>query len=271
MDRALRHPARDPALRQPRRRPLRPAPRHQVHDPGRVGRLRRGRAALARHAPTRATTSRPSTSIMAVGCLSTSKMPEIPGVEEFQGNWYHTGSLAPRGRRLHRAAGRRHRHRVLGDPVDPDHRRAGGAPDRVPADAELQPAGEERPARPADESPSSRRATRSTARRHARAASACPTRRRRSRRSRSTEEEREAPLPGRLRGREPRRDAARLQRPDHGQGGQRHGRRVRAVSGSARSSPTPRSPRRCARTTTRSAPSGRASTPTTTPRTTGRT
>jgi cyclohexanone monooxygenase len=29
--------------------------------------------------------------IMAVGCLSTSKMPEIPGVERFQGNWYHTG------------------------------------------------------------------------------------------------------------------------------------------------------------------------------------
>jgi cation diffusion facilitator CzcD-associated flavoprotein CzcO len=29
--------------------------------------------------------------IMAVGCLSTSKMPEIPGVEDFRGTWYHTG------------------------------------------------------------------------------------------------------------------------------------------------------------------------------------
>ncbi len=29
--------------------------------------------------------------IMAVGCLSTSKLPEIPGVESFRGNWYHTG------------------------------------------------------------------------------------------------------------------------------------------------------------------------------------
>jgi len=29
--------------------------------------------------------------IMAVGCLSTSKMPEIPGVESFRGRWYHTG------------------------------------------------------------------------------------------------------------------------------------------------------------------------------------
>ena len=48
-------------------------------------------------------------------------------------------SLAPRGRRLHRPARRRHRHRVVGDPVDPDHRRAGRPPDRVPAHAELQP------------------------------------------------------------------------------------------------------------------------------------
>jgi cation diffusion facilitator CzcD-associated flavoprotein CzcO len=29
--------------------------------------------------------------VMAVGCLSTSKMPEIPGVESFRGPWYHTG------------------------------------------------------------------------------------------------------------------------------------------------------------------------------------
>jgi cation diffusion facilitator CzcD-associated flavoprotein CzcO len=29
--------------------------------------------------------------IMGVGCLSTSKMPEIPGVERYRGSWYHTG------------------------------------------------------------------------------------------------------------------------------------------------------------------------------------
>ncbi|MEY2523411.1 MAG: hypothetical protein QOJ66_1976 [Ilumatobacteraceae bacterium] len=29
--------------------------------------------------------------IMAVGCLSTSKTPEIPGIETFHGDWYHTG------------------------------------------------------------------------------------------------------------------------------------------------------------------------------------
>ena len=56
--------------------------------------------------------------------------------------------LAPRGRRLHRPAGRHHRHRLLGAPVDPDHRRAGRAPHRVPAHRHLRGAGLEPPARP---------------------------------------------------------------------------------------------------------------------------
>jgi cyclohexanone monooxygenase len=29
--------------------------------------------------------------VMAVGCLSASKKPEIPGLERYQGSWYHTG------------------------------------------------------------------------------------------------------------------------------------------------------------------------------------
>ena len=49
VERALRHAAGDPALRQPRRRPLRPAPRHPVRHPGDGGRLRRGGRALERH------------------------------------------------------------------------------------------------------------------------------------------------------------------------------------------------------------------------------
>ena len=91
---ALRHPAGDPALRQPRRRPLRPAPRHPV-------RHARATAATYDEDATRwtITTNRDGEEatissqffIMAVGCLSTSKLPEIPGVESFQGPSYHTG------------------------------------------------------------------------------------------------------------------------------------------------------------------------------------
>jgi cation diffusion facilitator CzcD-associated flavoprotein CzcO len=29
--------------------------------------------------------------VLAVGCLSASKTPELPGLERYQGNWYHTG------------------------------------------------------------------------------------------------------------------------------------------------------------------------------------
>lgn len=30
--------------------------------------------------------------IMATGCLSVSRLPDIPGLESFQGDWYHTGA-----------------------------------------------------------------------------------------------------------------------------------------------------------------------------------
>ena len=49
--------------------------------------------------------------ITAVGCLSTTNLPDFPGRDSFRGESYHTGRLAARGRRLHRQAGRRHRHR----------------------------------------------------------------------------------------------------------------------------------------------------------------
>lgn len=35
--------------------------------------------------------------IMAVGCLSTAKLPEFEGLESFQGDWYHTGSWPHEG------------------------------------------------------------------------------------------------------------------------------------------------------------------------------
>ena len=35
--------------------------------------------------------------IMATGCLSAAKTPDIPGLEEFQGRWYHTGQWPMEG------------------------------------------------------------------------------------------------------------------------------------------------------------------------------
>ena len=52
--------------------------------------------------------------------------------------------VAPRRRRLHRQAGRRDRDGLVGGAVHPDHRRAGRAAHRVPAHAQLLPAGQER-------------------------------------------------------------------------------------------------------------------------------
>ena len=119
-------PARDPALRQPRRRPLRPAARHPVRHAGRARpRSTSGAQRWTRRRPTAATTCRRRYLVMAVGCLSASKLPEIPGLDDVPGRLVPHRPLAPRGRRLHRPARRRDRHRVVGDPVDPDHRRAG--------------------------------------------------------------------------------------------------------------------------------------------------
>ena len=52
--------------------------------------------------------------------------------------------MAARRRRFHRASRRRHRHRLVGDPVDPDHRGAGIRAHRVPAHRDLFRAGLER-------------------------------------------------------------------------------------------------------------------------------
>ena len=48
---------------------------------------------------------------------------EVQGPRGLQGHVVSHGALAARGRGLHRAARGRHRHRLLGHPVDPDHRR----------------------------------------------------------------------------------------------------------------------------------------------------
>ena len=75
--------------------------------------------------------------IMATGCLSSANLPAIPGLDRFAGPVLHTGRWPHEGVDF---SGQRVA--VVGtgssgDPVDPDHRRAGRVARRVPAHAQL--------------------------------------------------------------------------------------------------------------------------------------
>ena len=63
--------------------------------------------------------------VMATGCLSTAKAPDYQGLDNFQGKWYHTGTLAARRRRFHRAESSGNRYRLVRDPVDSRNRAPG--------------------------------------------------------------------------------------------------------------------------------------------------
>ena len=125
---------------------LRPAPRHPLLDPGDGGDVGRRLLDVDDHAPTGATPSRCRWYVMATGCLSMPKEVDIDGHRALPGRRLLHQPLAPRGRRPHRQAGRRHRHRLVGHPVDPDHGPAGVRDGRLPAHAELLAAGPQRPA-----------------------------------------------------------------------------------------------------------------------------
>ena len=87
----IRHPARNPALPRLRRRPLRPAARHPLSHEGHGGEL----GSRRRNAGCSTTSSGATVScryyIMATGCLSAPKPPEIDGVKDFKGEVYFTG------------------------------------------------------------------------------------------------------------------------------------------------------------------------------------
>ena len=75
--------------------------------------------------------------VMASGCLSLPKTPDIEGAERFRGRGVFHEQLAPRGGGLHRQAGGGDRHGLFGHPVDPAHRRPGRPAHRLPAHPEL--------------------------------------------------------------------------------------------------------------------------------------
>ena len=136
----IRDPARNPALSRLRRRPLRPAARHPLSAP----RSRR-RTGIR---PPNAGCSRPTTApavscryyIMATGCLSAPKPPEIEGVKDFKGEVYFTGRWPHDGVNL---AGKRVA--VIGTGSSgiqsiPLIAEQAAASHRVPTHAELRPA-----------------------------------------------------------------------------------------------------------------------------------
>ena len=83
------------------------------------------RPTAGRSRPTRATRSRRGSSSPPSAACRRRRCPTSRASRRSQGDWYHTGALAARGRRLHRQARRRHRHRLERRPVDPGDRRAG--------------------------------------------------------------------------------------------------------------------------------------------------
>ena len=84
--------------------------------------------------------------IMATGCLSVPRVPDLPGATSFKGKAYVTGQWPHEGVDFTGKRVGHHRHRVVGHPVDAADRRRRGPGHCVPAHAQLQPAGAQRPA-----------------------------------------------------------------------------------------------------------------------------
>ena len=75
--------------------------------------------------------------VLATGCLSNARMPDIKGLADFKGKVYHTGHWPHEAGGFHRQARRRDRHGIVGDPVDARDRRAGQPSHGVPAHREF--------------------------------------------------------------------------------------------------------------------------------------
>ncbi len=149
-----------------------------------------------------------------------------PGPRDLRRAGPSHGTLAPREGKLHGKAGRRHRDGLVGDPVDPADRRAGRAPLRLPAHAQLLGP---RPQRPAGSRV--RQIGEGGLRRHARPREEDPSRDRRPLQSQPGARGGAGGARGRVRAALAARRPhvhGRLRRSHHGEGSQRHGGRVRA-------------------------------------------
>ena len=98
---------------------------HHLQHQGAERALRRRRQPAGLSAPMPARTLTAQFVIMATGCLSASKLPEIPGLERYRGRTHHTAKWGKDEVRFDGLKVARDRHRLVRHPVDPDHRRAG--------------------------------------------------------------------------------------------------------------------------------------------------
>ena len=146
MVRALRGATRDPALPRVRGRQARPPSRHRARDVRDGRALRRGGRPVAGHdRPGRVRRPLPHTRRREP---VVAQAPRLPRPGELPGRVVHDGALARGAGRPRREARRRRRDRLDRHPGRHRERAKGARPFRVPADAELQHAGAQRPARP---------------------------------------------------------------------------------------------------------------------------
>ena len=160
-------------VHRPRCRPLRPAPRHPPADEGHRGRVDEG--AERWHVRTdRGDRVTAQFLIMATGCLSVPRLPDVARTRPVPRPVAPHGAVAGGGRRP-----RGKRVAVIGTAPrassHPAHRRAGRASDGVPADAQLRDPGEQPPAQARGPAGGEGRATRRCARRTASPVSASPS------------------------------------------------------------------------------------------------
>ena len=252
MDRALRHPAGDPALPRARRRPLRPAPRHPARHDGHRGRASTRTSDRGASRPTPASTLTAQYFVMAVGCLSAAKRPDFAGLEDFEGDWYHTGRWPHEGVDFARQA-----RRASSAPARPASRRSRGSPSRPSTSYVFQrtpnysDAGGQRAARPGG---AARRRSRGYDERRRRAARAvrCGRADRAARARGARRDARGAPRGVRdgLAARRHQRAVQRVHRPVHRAPRRTAPRRSSSAPRSARSSTTRRRRGCCARRTT---------------------
>ena len=122
VERQVPRAAGDPALPQPRGRPLRPAPQHRSStrgSPPPTSNETTDRWEIETDQGDKVTAKY---LITGIGCLSSGQVPNITGRDTLPGRLVPHRRLAPRGRRLHRQAGGRDRHRLQRRPVDPGDR-----------------------------------------------------------------------------------------------------------------------------------------------------